>query len=169
MARQHPGRSMAEWWMEGALDRLTDPADPVARKLRRLCRFHVVPNANPMDRCAATCAQRRRCQPQSRSGKPHGRAQPRSAGDPAVPMDANGAEFVMDVHGDGAIPAVFWQVMKASPAGAERARPGSIATPRSSSGAPDFQTRLGYAVASPGRANMTMATNQLAERFGAVI
>ncbi len=24
-ARQHPGESMAEWWMEGALERLTDP------------------------------------------------------------------------------------------------------------------------------------------------
>ena len=22
---------MAEWWMEGALERLTDPADPIAR------------------------------------------------------------------------------------------------------------------------------------------
>ena len=28
-ARQHPGESMAEWWMEGALACLTDPADPV--------------------------------------------------------------------------------------------------------------------------------------------
>ena len=27
---------------------------------------------------------------------------------------------------------------------------------------PDFQTRLGYAVAGPGQANMTMSTNQLA-------
>jgi murein tripeptide amidase MpaA len=33
---------------------------------------------------------------------------------------------------------------------------------------PDFQTKLGYPVASKGRANLTMSTNQLAERFGAV-
>ena len=33
-ARQHPGESMAEWWMEGALDVLCDPADPVGRVLR---------------------------------------------------------------------------------------------------------------------------------------
>ena len=43
-ARQHPGESMAEWWMEGALECLTDPADPVARVLRAKCRLHVVPN-----------------------------------------------------------------------------------------------------------------------------
>ena len=34
IARQHPGESMAEWWMEGALECLTDPADPVGRVLR---------------------------------------------------------------------------------------------------------------------------------------
>ena len=28
-ARQHPGETMAEWWMEGALERLLDDADPV--------------------------------------------------------------------------------------------------------------------------------------------
>src|SRR5690606_14240879 len=27
-ARQHPGETMAEWWMEGALERLLDDADP---------------------------------------------------------------------------------------------------------------------------------------------
>src|SRR3546814_17685915 len=42
-ARQHPGESMAEWWMEGALEKLTDPADPHARSLRQKCRFHIVP------------------------------------------------------------------------------------------------------------------------------
>ena len=46
-ARQHPGESMAEWWMEGALEKLTDDDDPVARILRSLCTFHVVPNMNP--------------------------------------------------------------------------------------------------------------------------
>ena len=46
-ARQHPGETMAEWWMEGALEKLTDPDDPVARVLRRDCTFHVVPNMNP--------------------------------------------------------------------------------------------------------------------------
>src|SRR3546814_16705096 len=46
-SRQHPGETMAEWWMEGALERLTDVADPVARSLRRKARFHIVPNMNP--------------------------------------------------------------------------------------------------------------------------
>ena len=35
-ARQHPGESMAEWWMEGALEMLCDEVDPIARKLRAM-------------------------------------------------------------------------------------------------------------------------------------
>src|SRR6185437_4363675 len=46
-ARQHPGESMAEWWMEGALEKLTDDDDPIARVLRRECTIQVVPNMNP--------------------------------------------------------------------------------------------------------------------------
>src|SRR3546814_6481460 len=40
-ARQHPGETQAEWWMEGALECLTDPSDPLARALRRRCRIHL--------------------------------------------------------------------------------------------------------------------------------
>src|SRR4029079_1939314 len=46
-ARHDPGESRAEWWMEGALEKLTDDDDPVARVLRKECTFHVVPNMNP--------------------------------------------------------------------------------------------------------------------------
>src|SRR5207237_8037182 len=31
---------------------------------------------------------------------------------------------------------------------------------------PDFQTRIGYPPSGPGRANLTMSTNHIAERFG---
>ena len=84
-------------------------------------------------------------------------------------MDASGVHFAIDAHGDEAIPANFlagfegipsWQ----DPHGAkfyEYARRLAAATP-------DFQLDLGYAKAAPGRANLSMSTNQLAERFGAV-
>ena len=47
IGRQHPGETMAEWWMEGFLERLLDPADPLARALLEKARFFVVPNMNP--------------------------------------------------------------------------------------------------------------------------
>jgi len=46
-ARQHPGETMAQWWMEGALERLCDEEDSVARLLRQQATIHLVPNMNP--------------------------------------------------------------------------------------------------------------------------
>ena len=47
IARQHPGETMAEWFIEGLLQRLLDPADPVARALRDSATLYIVPNMNP--------------------------------------------------------------------------------------------------------------------------
>ena len=169
MARQHPGESMAEWWMEGALDRLTDPADPIGRRLRQLCSFHVVPNANPdgsvrghLRTNAAGANLNREWENPTAERSPEALAI-RNA------MDASGAEFIMDVHGDEAIPATFLAGYEGTPSWSEARQAGfdryaAILDRRT----PDFQTRLGYPVSPPGKANMTMATNQLAERFGAV-
>ncbi|HBY86011.1 MAG TPA: hypothetical protein DEO86_09065, partial [Colwellia sp.] len=46
-ARQHPGETMAEWFVEGMLDRLLDEDDGVARALLNKTVFYVVPNMNP--------------------------------------------------------------------------------------------------------------------------
>ncbi|MFC0590282.1 M14-type cytosolic carboxypeptidase [Novosphingobium aquiterrae] len=168
-ARQHPGESMAEWWMEGALDCLTDEADPVARRLRQLCRFHVVPNANPD-------GSRRGHLRTNYAGINLNRewAAPSADKSPEVlairgAMDETGVHFAMDVHGDEAIPAVFLAGFEGIPSWSQGLQDGfdrykAILARRT----PDFQTRLGYPVARAGHANMTMSTNQLAERFGAV-
>ena len=167
-ARQHPGESMAEWWMEGAIELLTDPADPVARVLRQKCRFHIVPNANP-------------------DGSARGHLRTNAIGvnlnrewdnpsperSPEVvalrgAMDATGVHFAMDIHGDEAIPAVFLAGFEGIPslkpeqlAGYHRYR--DFLARRT----PDFQTARGYPVTPPGKANLSMATSQLAERFAA--
>jgi len=46
-ARQHPGETMAEWFMEGLIERLLDPVDPVSIQLRSLATLYCVPNMNP--------------------------------------------------------------------------------------------------------------------------
>lgn len=168
-ARQHPGETMAEWWVEGALDCLTDPADPVARKLRQLCRFHIVPNANPD-------GSRRGHLRTNAAGVNLNRewASPSAEKSPEVlairnAMDATGVHFAIDVHGDEAIPAVFLAGFEGIPSHSPAQQAGfdrykAILARRT----PDFQTRLGYPVAGAGKANLTMSTNQLAERYGAV-
>jgi len=47
IARQHPGETMAEWFVEGMLERLLDESDPVARILAERAVLHIVPNMNP--------------------------------------------------------------------------------------------------------------------------
>ncbi|WP_295639299.1 M14-type cytosolic carboxypeptidase [Novosphingobium sp.] len=167
-ARQHPGETMAEWWMEGALSMLTDPADPHARRLRQKCRFHIVPNANPDGsrrghlRCNAIGVNlNREWNAPSAERSPEVLAI-RNA------MDETGVHFAMDIHGDEAIPAVFLAGFEGIPSwteqqGSEYRRYRSILERRT----PDFQTRRGYPEARPGSANLSMSTNQLAERFGA--
>ena len=168
-ARQHPGESMAEWWMEGAIACLTDPTDPHGRLLRARCRFHIVPNANPdgsarghLRTNAAGANLNREWQTPTAERSPEVLAI-RDA------MDASGVDFCMDVHGDEAIAAVFMAGFEGIPS----------LTPRQSEGyaryvaildrrTPDFQTQRGYPTAQPGRGNLTMATNQIAERYGAV-
>ncbi|WP_374407598.1 M14-type cytosolic carboxypeptidase [Pelagerythrobacter sp.] len=167
-ARQHPGETMAEWWMEGALERLTDPADPVARALRAKCRFHVVPNCNPD-------GSRRGHLRTNAKGVNLNREwdNPTAENSPEVlairtAMDTSGVDFAMDVHGDEAIPAVFLAGYEGIPdltdehlAGFTRYR--AILERRT----PDFQTARGYAVSQPGKANLSMSTTQVAHRFGA--
>lgn len=168
-ARQHPGESMAEWWMEGALEYLTDRANPVARILLNKCRLHIVPNANP-------------------DGSFRGHLRTNSAGvnlnrewhyptperSPEVvairnAMDESGVDFAIDVHGDEAIPAVFLAGFDGIPSWIEEQGEGFYRFRRIlSRRTPDFQTELGYPKAAPGKANLSMSTNQVAERFGAV-
>ena len=165
-ARQHPGETMAEWWMEGALERLVDASDPVARVLRRAATFHIVPNMNP-------------------DGSRRGHLRTNAAGvnlnrewhaptperSPEVlcvldRMKQTGVDFAMDVHGDESIPHVFIAGFEGIPSITERqlallagykARLVRLSA--------DFQTRVGYPASGPGRANLTMSTNALAERF----
>jgi murein tripeptide amidase MpaA len=167
--RQHPGETMAEWWMEGAIEKLLDEADPVARRLLAKATFHIVPNMNP-------------------DGSRRGHLRTNAVGtnlnrewhDPSPErspevlcvrneMDRTGVDFAMDVHGDEAIPANFLAGFEGIPGWTEGQQKlfdrFSDELVRVS---PDFQTRTGYEVSKPGQANMSMSTSQLAERFGAV-
>lgn len=167
-ARQHPGETQAEWWMEGALECLTDPIDPVARGLRKHCRLHVVPNCNPD-------GSRRGHLRTNAVGTNLNRewASPSAEKSPEVlairnRMDETGVDYAMDVHGDEAIPAVFLAGFEGIPSwtdeqGEQYYRYERILDRRT----PDFQTKLGYPKSPPGRANLTISTNQVAERFGA--
>jgi murein tripeptide amidase MpaA len=166
-ARQHPGESMAEHWMEGALAMLTDPADPHARVLRQKCTLHIVPNCNPDGSCRGHLRTNFAGVNLNREW-----AEPSKERSPEVlcirnAMDETGVHWAMDVHGDEAIPAAFMAGFNGIPDWTDEqgARYDRFIT-RLSERTPDFQTKLGYPVSAKGKANLTMSTNQLAQRFG---
>jgi murein tripeptide amidase MpaA len=168
-ARQHPGESMAEWWMEGALEKLTDDDDPVARVLRSECTFRVVPNMNPD-------GSRRGHLRTNAVGVNLNREwhAPSAEKSPEVlcvrnGMDETPPDFAMDVHGDEAIPANFLAGFEGIPSLTDRQQQlfelfGETLERLS----PDFQRQKGYEIPAAGQANMSMSTTQLAERYGCV-
>jgi len=168
-ARQHPGESMAEWWMEGALEKLTDPADETSRSLLERATFNIVPNMNPDGSFRGHL--RTNAAGVNLNREWHAPTAERSPEVLAVrnAMDATGVDFAMDVHGDEAIPANFLAGFEGIPSyseakGALFARFRDTLAERSAY----FQTAKGYEIAPPGKAKMSMSTTQLAERYGAV-
>lgn len=169
IARQHPGETMAEWWMEGALERLLDESDPVSRKLLEKAHFYVVPNMNP-------------------DGSKRGHLRTNAAGanlnrewlDPSMKrspevymvrekMAETGIDFCMDVHGDEALPYNFLAGFEGIPDIKQdkidlfnkyRATLARIS--------PDFQEEHGYDIDAPGKADMSIGTNYIAHAFDCV-
>ena len=167
-ARQHPGETMAEWWMEGFLERLLDPTDEMALKLLDQVSLCIVPNMNP-------------------DGSARGHLRTNAAGvnlnrewqnpimekSPEVYLVLNkmretGLQLALDVHGDEALPYNFiagaegiprWDDDMAAELAAFK-----HAYVQSSGGV--FQTKVGYPISKPGTANLTICTNALAQEFG---
>lgn len=167
IARQHPGETMAEWLMEGLLERLLDDEDPVARALLDRVVVYAVPNMNPdgavrgnLRTNAAGANLNREWQSPSRERSPEVlfvRAK----------MEQTGVDFCLDVHGDEALPYNFI----AGPDGVASVTPAIRALQADYERllmqiCPDFQIEHGYDPVAPGQANMTMCTTWVADRFG---
>ncbi len=167
VARQHPGETMAAWWIEGFLDRLVDNYDPVARALLSKAVFYVVPNMNPdgarrgnLRTNAAGANLNREWQNPSMERSPEVYMVREK-------MKSTGVDFCLDVHGDEALPYNFLAGPLGIPSLSERQillfsdYKDTLANIN-----PDFQTIKGYPAAKPGNANLTMCANWVAETFG---
>lgn len=166
IGRQHPGETMAEWWMEGFLQRLLDGTDPISRELLAKANFYVVPNMNPdgsfrghLRTNAAGANLNREWQ------------QPTLERSPEVyhvleRMKLTGLDLCLDVHGDEALPYNFIAGAEGIPGWNEQ-KQAQLDHFQSElvKVSPDFQTQFGYDKDEPGTANMTVCTNNIAHRF----
>jgi len=165
-ARQHPGETMAEWFMEGFIDRLLDEDDGVARALLDKAVFYVVPNMNPdgsvrghlRTNACGTNLNREWAEPSMEKG-------------PEVylvreKMFATGVDMFLDIHGDEALPFNFVAGCEGVPAYDERHRGledkfKNILLAIT----PEFQDDQGYDKDAPGQANLTVGTHWVGNQF----
>lgn len=167
IARQHPGETMAEWWMEGAIEFLTDLDNPYARTLREKACIYMVPNMNPdgsrrgnLRTNAAGANLNREWEGASLERSPevyHVREK----------MKETGALFHMDVHGDEDLPYNFIAGFEGVPSVTKRQL--ELLDQYQTllcNASPDFQREHGYPVDEPGTANLEKCTDYVAETFG---
>jgi len=167
IARQHPGESMAEWWMEGWLERLLDPDDATSRALRRLADIHVVPNMNPDGTFRGHLRTNAGGANLNREW-----AEPSLERSPEVfhvrrRMAATGVDLALDIHGDEALPYNFIAGTEGVPDWNETRDAELVAFKRTLAALnPDFQVERGYPRNRPGAANPSFASNHVAITYG---
>ena len=167
IARQHPGEPMAEWFIEGFLERLLDPNDAVSKKILEDAVFYVIPNMNIDGSIAGNLRA-------SASGANLNREwqKPTKKYSPEVfyarkKMDETGMNLMLDVHGDEGLPYNFVAASEGIPGYDEYlAKMEKRFIDNWMDASPDFQDTHKYPLDKPNEANMTICTNQIAHRFG---
>ncbi|MBV1900610.1 MAG: hypothetical protein KUG56_02945 [Kordiimonadaceae bacterium] len=168
-ARQHPGETMAEWWMEGALDYLLDPDNPVARALLKKVHFYIVPNMNPDGSKRGNL--RTNAAGANLNREWHSPSMERS---PEVflvrqKMQETGMDLMMDVHGDEAIPQNFLAGFEGIPdASEEKINQFKKFRDTLCAVTPDFQQKVGYPESTPGSSTLKICTDYIAATFNCV-
>lgn len=165
-ARQHPGESMAQWYVEGLLDRLFDHDDAVSRLLMDKAVFYVVPNMNPdgsarghLRTNAAGANLNREWLTPSLESSPevfHVRQK----------MLETGVDMFLDIHGDEAIPYNFVAGCEGIKSYDQRHQNLENNFKQAYAHAtPEFQDEHGYPKDQPGKANPTVGASWVGEQF----
>lgn len=166
IARQHPGESMAEWFMEGFLDELTDPHNAFSNRALKHAVFYVVPNVNPDGAIRGHLRTNAAGANLNREW-----ATPTMVHSPEVKvikdkMTETDVDFFLDVHGDEEIPFNFLAGIEGIPAFDDHLKTLSTTFTKAFERAtPDFQAKPGYEVDPPGKANLEIGSNAVGQDF----
>ncbi|GGY92182.1 M14 family metallopeptidase [Shewanella fodinae] len=165
-ARQHPGETMAEWLVEGLLYKLLDPDDPVAKQLLDKANFYVVPNMNPDGSVRGHLRTNAKGVNLNREWQT-----PSLENSPEVyyvvnKMQQTGVDLFYDIHGDEGLPYVFLAGCEGIPGWNSKLQSLQSSFEKALQlVSPDFQTEFGYGKDEPGKANLTIGSNWVAQTF----
>ncbi|MEZ8025716.1 M14 family metallopeptidase [Enterovibrio norvegicus] len=166
IGRQHPGETMAEWFIEGLLLRLLDETDTVGRALIDNAVIRVVPNMNPDGAIRGHLRTNAIGVNLNREWET-----PSVENSPEVyyvreRMLETGVDMMLDIHGDEAIPYNFVAGSEGIPSyskeleALENHFKQALLTIT-----PEFQDEFGYDKDEPGKANLTLCSNWVGETF----
>lgn len=164
IAQQHPGEHMAEWFMEGLIDRLQSSDAGIQRLLER-ADFYLVPNMNPDGAFHGHLRT-------NAAGKDLNRAwaAPSAEESPEVlfvqeQMAKYGVDLFLDIHGDEEIPFVFAAGCEGNPGFTPRLDRLETLFRRRLEANGEFQSVHGYPKDEPGKANLTLACNHVGQTY----
>ena len=169
IARQHPGETMAEWVVEGTLNALLDPSNPIAASILKEAVLFIVPNMNP-------------------DGAVRGNLRTNAAGanlnrewmTPSIErspevyfvkkkIEEVGCDLFIDVHGDEALPYVFVAGSEMLEGFSEQQMKEQSAFVDSFCAAsPDFQTKYGYEASKYNDDMLKLASKYIGHHFKCV-
>lgn len=166
IARQHPGETMAEWFVEGFLHALLDEDNPLATSLLQSTTFHVVPNMNPDGAARGNLRTNAAGANLNREWQ-----EPSMQTSPEVflvrdRMMAEGGDIFLDIHGDEGLPYNFVAGCEGNSSYDDKhAAKEQTFKDAYMAISPDFQDTHGYPKEAPGKANMKIAANWLGDHF----
>ncbi|WP_024679327.1 M14-type cytosolic carboxypeptidase [Pseudomonas syringae] len=166
IAQQHPGEHMAEWFMEGVIERLQQKDDTVLQQLLASADLYLVPNMNPDGAFHGHLRTNAAGKDLNRAWQDSTEAQSPEVLFVRQQMEKYGVDMFLDVHGDEEIPQVFTAACEGNPGyTAHQRQLEERFRSRLSDVTVDFQTVYGYPRSAPGQANMNLAANAIGERY----
>lgn len=163
IAQQHPGEHMAEWFIEGMVDRL-EHNDSTVQGLLKVADLYLIPNMNPDGAFAGHLRTNARGKDLNRAWQDANIEQTPEVLFAQQQMKLHGVDLFLDAHGDEEIPHVFTAGCEGNPgytpriAKLEEQFRSTLCTLTE-----DFQTTHGYPRSAPGQANMSLACNAVGQ------
>ena len=164
IAQQHPGEHMAEWYMEGLIERLAQP-DAELQQLLSQADLYLVPHMNPDGSFLGNLRTNAAGQDLNRAWQA-----PSAERSPEVlfvqqQMARIGVDGFLDIHGDEEIPYVFTAGCEGNPGFTPRLDALEQEFRQRLMAVGEFQVEHGYPRDEPGQANLALACNWVGQTY----
>lgn len=166
IARQHPGESMAEWFMLGLIDRILDDEDATSVSLLEKANIYMVPNMNIDGSILGNLRVNAKGINLNREW-----LKPSKENSPEVfyvkeKMREIGMDFNLDVHGDEGLPYNFISGIEGIPSFDEKlSKLTNDFINNWMAISPDMQDKYTYPKNEKGKANLNICSKNLGEEF----